>query len=60
MKIYNKTTTVRNYGFPVPASEHEGERGPGVLIDIEKRIAMTKVSKQIVADQNNGDIEIAE
>ncbi len=61
--IYNLTTQDKTYGsymqfVVVPASEEEGERGPGVPIDLKANIALFLSKDQVRADLEAGVIQI--
>lgn len=61
--IYNMTTEDRTYGantvfVVVPASETEGERGPGVPMDLKVNLALYFSKDQARADLEAGVIQI--
>ena len=64
MTIYNKTKTPKKYGngrniLELPPSLTNGQRGPAVVVDFAKHLAIGISGEQFLADQQSGAIEIA-
>jgi hypothetical protein len=58
MKVYNKTTTEKFYGFVVPASSKAGTPGPVVNVPDNQGNAMGKYAVAFALDAANGNIQV--
>jgi hypothetical protein len=58
MKVYNKTTDEKFYGFVVPASNKSGELGPVVDVTDKQGNAMGKYAVAFALDAANGNIQV--